>query len=163
MITHNQELVPIGDSSKLYRSTCVDRKVVGTLSANRCRSIAEKKSDISVFRGRESGVLLPTWSRCIFLGYTVLLCFLYSCRLSGVGLVCRVYRVDRVLSHVSCRRNWDSSTSLARRRVCPTPAPTLVPGEGAHSLAGEGGGVPMPTRGHTLWYSRYICTLWSGV
>ncbi len=20
-----------------------------------------------------------------------------------------------------------------------------------------GGGVPIPTRGHTLWYSRYIC------
>ncbi len=23
-----------------------------------------------------------------------------------------------------------------------------------------GGGIPIPTRGHTLWYSRYICTLW---
>jgi hypothetical protein len=30
-----------------------------------------------------------------------------------------------------------------------------------HSLAGEGVGVgdPIPTRGQTLWFSRYICTL----
>ncbi len=56
----------------------------------------------------------------------------------------------------SCR-NWDS----------PTPSPTgkCVPprfrGGGAHSLAGERGGkVPIRTRGHTLWYSVYMCTLW---
>jgi hypothetical protein len=38
------------------------------------------------------------------------------------------------------------------------PLHPLVPGGGAHSHAGEGwgGGVPIPTRGHTLWYSRYI-------
>ncbi len=37
---------------------------------------------------------------------------------------------------------------LTSRRVCPP-------------LSGEGvGGVPIQTRGQTLWYSRYICTLW---
>jgi hypothetical protein len=45
-------------------------------------------------------------------------------------------RVDRVLSFFSIRWNWDSPTpSPARRRMC---APPLVPGGGAHSLAGEG-------------------------
>ncbi len=43
--------------------------------------------------------------------------------------------------------------------VCPYPP--LVPGGGAHSLVGEGEVVvPIPTRGHTLWYSVYLCTLW---
>jgi hypothetical protein len=54
----------------------------------------------------------------------------------------------------SCRRNWDS----------PNPSPA---GENAHpfenggrgTIAGERGGgrVPIPTRGHTLWYSINIC------
>ncbi len=47
---------------------------------------------------------------------------------------------------------------LIRRRVCP---PLVPGGEGAQSLAGEGGGVPIPTRGQILWYSRYICPLWA--
>ncbi len=40
------------------------------------------------------------------------------------------------------------------------PPPSLVPGKGAYTLAGERGGgrVPIPTRGHTLWYSLYIRT-----
>jgi hypothetical protein len=57
----------------------------------------------------------------------------------------------------SSRRNWDS----------PNPSPA---GECAHppfgsggrgTLAGERGGgrFPIPTRGHTLWYSSYICVL----
>jgi hypothetical protein len=47
--------------------------------------------------------------------------------------------------------------SLTCRRVCPPP---FVTGGVAHSLVGEGGGgVPIPTSGRTLWYSRYICTL----
>jgi hypothetical protein len=33
----------------------------------------------------------------------------------------------------------------------------LVLGGGAHSHAREG--VPIPMRGHTLWYSKYICSL----
>jgi hypothetical protein len=48
---------------------------------------------------------------------------------------------------------------LTRRRVCPPPL-----GSGARgTLAGERGvgRVPIPTRGHTLWYSLYIRTLWS--
>jgi hypothetical protein len=66
------------------------------------------------------------------------------------------HRVDRVLSFFSCQWNWDSPHPLTRRRVC---ASSLVHAGGAHSLAGEGGGVvPIPTRGQTLWYSRYICT-----
>ncbi len=51
---------------------------------------------------------------------------------------------------------------LTRRRVCPPP---FVPGGSAHSLAGEGvhGGVPMRTRGNTMRYSKYICTLWYAI
>jgi hypothetical protein len=41
------------------------------------------------------------------------------------------------------------------------PLPPLVPGGGAHLLAIEGDGrVPIPTRGQTLWYSIFMCTLW---
>ncbi len=47
---------------------------------------------------------------------------------------------------------------LTRRRVCPPP---VLGGRG--TLAGERrvGRVPIPTRGHTLWYSLYIRTLCS--
>jgi hypothetical protein len=44
---------------------------------------------------------------------------------------------------------------LTRRRVCPP----LVQGEGAHSLAGEGGwGGPNSDEG-TLWYSMFVYTV----
>jgi hypothetical protein len=48
---------------------------------------------------------------------------------------------------------------LTRRRVCPPPG---FGGRG--TLTGERGvgRVPIPTRGHTLWFSLYIRTLWSG-
>ncbi len=39
---------------------------------------------------------------------------------------------------------------LTRRRVCP---PLLFQGEGHTSLREKGWGVPIPTRGHTQWYS----------
>jgi hypothetical protein len=76
---------------------------------------------------------------------------------------CKLYqgnRVGRVLSFSSSRWNWDS----------PNPWPAgecvLPPfGSGGNvTLAGEGGGgrVQIPTRGHTQWYSLFICTLWSG-
>ncbi len=49
----------------------------------------------------------------------------------------------------------------------PSPAgecalPPFAWGGGRGTLTGERGGgrVPIPTRGHTLWYSVYICTLW---
>jgi hypothetical protein len=65
-----------------------------------------------------------------------------------------------VLSFFSSRRNWNSPTPCPQASV-PSP-PLLGGGGGAHSLAREGGGrVPIPTRGHTLWYSLYICTLWA--
>ncbi len=65
------------------------------------------------------------------------------------------HRVDRVLSFFSCRPNWDSSPAHPqRRRVCP---PLLCFRRVTHSLGGEGGGgVPIPTRRQTLWYSWYI-------
>jgi hypothetical protein len=47
--------------------------------------------------------------------------------------------------------------------IPPTPHPQarmpfpLVPEVGAHPLAREVAGVPIPTRGHTVWYSANIC------
>ncbi len=54
----------------------------------------------------------------------------------------------------SRRRNWDFPN--------PSPAGECAPpfcSGGRDTLAGErrGGGVPIPTRGHTLWYT--ICVL----
>jgi hypothetical protein len=40
-----------------------------------------------------------------------------------------------------------------------TPPPFGCGGEGTLNR-GDEGGVPIPTRGQTLWYSRYMCTLW---
>ncbi len=63
------------------------------------------------------------------------------------------HRVGRVLSFISSRRNWDSPKPLTRRRVYP-------PSRGEGTLAGERwvGRVPIPMRGHTLWYSLYLRT-----
>ncbi len=65
------------------------------------------------------------------------------------------HRVDRVLSFFASRQNWDSPN--------PSPAGECArPLVGAHSLAR----VPIPTRGHTLWYLLYIydadyrCVIW---
>ncbi len=58
-----------------------------------------------------------------------------------------------MLRFFSSRRNWDS----------PNPSPAgecPPPGSGGRgTLTGERGvgRVPIPTRGHTLWYSSYIC------
>ncbi len=68
------------------------------------------------------------------------------------------HRVGRVLRFFSSRRNWDSPNPLPASECGPPPAL----GGGAHSLAERGvGRVPIPTRGHTLWYSLYLHTLWS--
>jgi hypothetical protein len=71
-------------------------------------------------------------------------------------LLTNTHRVGRVLSIFSSRRNWDSPN--------PSPAGKRPPhfGSGGRgTLAGEKGGgrVPIPTRGHTLWYSIYIYVL----
>jgi hypothetical protein len=68
------------------------------------------------------------------------------------------HRVDRVLSFVSSRWNWDSHP-LTCRRVCIPPP--LVPGGGGQSMGEEGMGGPNSDAGtYTLWYSMYLCTSW---
>jgi hypothetical protein len=49
--------------------------------------------------------------------------------------------IDRVLSLFSSRPNWGPLTP-------------------SNCLQERGWGVPVRTRGQTLWFSRYICTLW---
>jgi hypothetical protein len=66
------------------------------------------------------------------------------------------HKVDWVPSFFFSRPKWDHPTPLTRRRVCVSPSF----GSGGYTLAGgreDGGGVPIPTRGQTLWYSRYKC------
>jgi hypothetical protein len=59
------------------------------------------------------------------------------------------HRVGRVLSFFSSRRNWDSPNPSPIGECAPPP---FFWGWG--TLAGETGvgRVPIPTRGHTLWY-----------
>jgi hypothetical protein len=68
-----------------------------------------------------------------------------------------------VLGFFSSRLNWDYPTpSPTGECVPPSQAGECVPlwlGWGTHSLAEEGVGVPIPTRGQTQWYSRYIYVL----
>ncbi len=74
--------------------------------------------------------------------------FLFSCYQHGIA---------HPQSRQSTKLSLQSSDSgHPRRRV-----PPLWFRREAHSLAGEGVGVPIPTRGQTVWYSRYICTLWA--
>ncbi len=101
------------------------------------------------------------------------------------------HRVGRLLSLFSSRRNWDSPNPSPTGECV---LPPLDPGGGAHTLVREGvgeshfrrgdihtlwyweeggtlvgerggGGVPIPTRGHTLWHSLSTCTrtLWSNL
>jgi hypothetical protein len=73
------------------------------------------------------------------------------------------HRVDRVLC-------FSPVVGLGLPHALPSPAGECDPpsfgwgvGGGIHSthlLAGEGVGVPIPTREQTLLYSRYKCTLW---
>ncbi len=65
------------------------------------------------------------------------------------------YRVDRVLSFLSSRRNWDSPTPLSRRRVCP---PLWLRGGGAHSLGGEEVGESQFQRGDIHCVTQGIYT-----
>jgi hypothetical protein len=58
----------------------------------------------------------------------------------------------------SSRRNWDPPNTSPAGECAPPRS------GGRGTLAGERGvgRVPIPTRGHTLWYSLYIRTLWGG-
>jgi hypothetical protein len=64
-------------------------------------------------------------------------------------------RVGRVLSFFSSSRNWDSPNPSPAGQYAP-----LVLGGGTQAGEGGVGRVPIPTRGHTLWYSLYIRILW---
>jgi hypothetical protein len=72
-----------------------------------------------------------------------------------------IHRVDRVLGFISSCPNWDSPNPVTRKRVC-SPLLWLGGGGGAQHtrLRERGWGVAIPTKGQTLWCSRYICTLW---
>jgi len=68
------------------------------------------------------------------------------------------HRVCRVLSF-SPVVGIGTSPPPTRRRVCP-PHP-LVGGRGGTLAYERGvGGIPIPTREHTQWYSVYLSTLW---
>jgi hypothetical protein len=75
------------------------------------------------------------------------------------------HRVDRVLGFFSSRPNWRIRTpppSPSRPQASVSPPFGWGVGGGrytTHSIAGEWVGGPIPTRGQTFWYSRYICTL----
>ncbi len=70
------------------------------------------------------------------------------------------HRVGRVLSFFSSRRNWDSPNPTPACECAPPPFGSW----GRGTLADERGGerVPIPTRGHTLWYSIYTYTCMQG-
>ncbi len=57
--------------------------------------------------------------------------------------LCLDHREDSVPGFFSSRRNWDSPILSPAGECAPPP----LWGRG-------GGGVPIPSRGHTLWYSR---------
>jgi hypothetical protein len=66
------------------------------------------------------------------------------------------HRVDRVLSFFSCRRNLDSPIPSTAGECSP---PHLWIRRGTLACGRGDGGVPIPRRGHTLWYSICICAL----
>ncbi len=67
------------------------------------------------------------------------------------------HRVDRMQGFFSSRLiGTPPPHPLTRRRVCPP----FGSGRGHTRLWEWGWGIPIPTRGQTLWHSMYICTLW---
>ncbi len=78
----------------------------------------------------------------------------------GIKINC-LHRVDRVLSFLSSRPNWDSPTpSNAGYLECTPPPPP--PGSEGHTRLGEGGGVPIPTRGQSdcmAGRQKYYCQI----
>ncbi len=60
----------------------------------------------------------------------------------------------------SSRRNWDSPNPSPASECAPHP---LVQAGGTLACGRGVGEVQIPTRGHTLWYSVYISTLYTGI
>jgi hypothetical protein len=106
------------------------------------------------------GAHCPSWQWNCFLGSNTDITGKSICERHYKGapntLLPAKHRVGRVLIFFSSRRNWAPPT-ITRRRECPLPFGT----GGRGTLTGERGGgrVPIPTMGHTLWYSVYLCTL----
>ncbi len=61
--------------------------------------------------------------------------------------------VDRVLGFFSSSPNWDSPSPAGE---CVLPSFGLGGDTNSLREMGWGGGVPIQTRGQTLWYSRYL-------
>ncbi len=68
------------------------------------------------------------------------------------------HREDRVLSLFSSRPKWDSPNPSPAGECAPPPPPLWFQGGGTIAGRRGGGGVPIPKRGHALWYSIYLCT-----
>jgi hypothetical protein len=95
---------------------------------------------------------------------------------SGRGLLPAVAILDVLLYHTVGQRVRRQSAKLflqsselgiphpSHARECVPPPPPSFGSGGRGTLAcGRGGGrVPIRTKGQTLWYSRYICTLCLG-
>ncbi len=122
---------------------------------------------------------------CIYRGPPVFLCgkkvfsreqMFPTLRPSGCPS-CRWEFLDINLTKDSSPQSRQSAKLFSSRRTSPTPHPQASvpppasppPGSasgGKGTLAGERGGggrVPISARGHTLWYSIYVCTLCSSV
>ncbi len=105
-------------------------------------------------RCKKLSSLLGQSNKCIRSRSSLLL--YYVGKIARSAIVVRIsHRVGRVLSFLSSRRNWDFPNS--------SPAGECAPPRfwGRVTLAGERGvgRVPIPARGHTLWYSLYIYVL----
>ncbi len=77
---------------------------------------------------------------------------------SNLLILRQTHRVGRVLSFFSSRRNWDSPNPSP---ACECASPPRFWGRGTLACERGVGRVPIPTRGHRLWYSLYIRTLWA--
>ncbi len=80
------------------------------------------------------------------------ICFLYGCLPSSFD---RGQRVQSARPSVQSSELGPPTPSTARE-CC---SPPLDPRGETHSLPDEGVGEPIPTMGHTLWYSKYTITI----
>ncbi len=94
----------------------------------------------------------------------------YNYRIGHIR-VHHVRRIKHSYSHVQVKAQCRQSAKLFLQslefglpqpltctRVFPSPFGSL--GRGTFDGERGGGRVPIPTRGHTLLYSLYVCTLW---